>query len=212
MGKHKSKVDRYQCILYCVHVSSINSFFVSSRQGIIFWFVADLIQWGRKCQERNPILMRCLLFSPPLAHLWCNEVIIMSPHVFQCFVSCPGRVHCSNRHHMMMDQMHPWFSYCLSSVKLMPLLSNNHPISKHHKKYFQENNLHHQPFLCEIRIIRHNICSNSIKSLVSCVAIKTDHLNWERREKGRSIFWKWYIKQIPFVLCLLKSALRIIEL
>ena len=85
MGKHKSKVDRYQCILYCVHVSSINSFFVSSRHGIIFWFVADLIQWGRKCQERNPILMRCLLFSPPLAHLWCNEVIIMSPPCFPMF-------------------------------------------------------------------------------------------------------------------------------
>ena len=102
-------------------------------------------------------------------------------------VLCPAQEECtacSNRHHMMMDQMHPWFSYCLSSVKLMPLLSNNHPISKHHKKYFQENNLPHQPFLCEIRIIRHNICSNSIKSLVSCVAIKTDHLNWERWERA----------------------------
>ena len=78
---NKSKVD--QCILYCVHVSSINSFFVSSRQGIIFWFVADLIQWGRKCPKRNPILMRCLLFSPPLAHLWCNEVTTCF-----LFVSC----------------------------------------------------------------------------------------------------------------------------
>ena len=91
MGKHKSKVDRYQCILYCVHVSSINSFFVSSRHGIIFWFVADLIQWGRKCQERNPILMRCLLFSPPLAHLWCNEVIIMSPPCFPMFCVLPRK-------------------------------------------------------------------------------------------------------------------------
>ena len=91
MGTHKSKVDRYQCILYCVHVSSINSFFVTSRQGIIFWFVADLIQWGRKCQERNPILMRCLLFSPPLAHLWCNEVIIMPPPCFPMFCVLPRK-------------------------------------------------------------------------------------------------------------------------
>lgn len=91
MGTHKSKVDRYQCILYCVHVSSINSFFVTSRQGIIFWFVADLIQWGRKCQERNPILMRCLLFSPPLSHLWCNEVIIMPPPCFPMFCVLPRK-------------------------------------------------------------------------------------------------------------------------
>ena len=137
-----------------------------------------------------------------------------------CRKCLPGfpqcNVHCSNRHHMMMDQMHPWFSQCLS-VKLMPLLSNNHPISKHHKKYFYENNLHHQPFLCEIRIIKHNICSNSIKSLGSCVAIRADHLRYLKRDgkKGRKILWKWNIKQISFVLCLfssLQSALGVIEL
>ena len=131
--------------------------------------------------------MKCLLFSPPLAHLWCNDVTIRAPN----FCLCPA-MHWSSRHHVMMDQMHPWFFYCLSSLKIRQQLSNNHHISKHHKKYFQENNLYHHPFLCEISTIRHNICSNSIKSLDSCLL-------------SEQTFWAISkdIKQIPFVLCLL---------
>ena len=89
--------------------------------------------------------MKCLLFSPPLAHLWCNDVTIRAPY----FCLCPA-MHWSSRHYMMMDQMHPWFFYCLSSLKIRQQLSNNHHISKHHKKYFQETSCIISPFCVKL--------------------------------------------------------------